>query len=57
LWERFARGIGGVGGGVLMVVLLSREVVGSVVVFLLRMLSFRSRLVVASGKLGGMREL
>jgi hypothetical protein len=40
-----------------MVVLLSREVVGSVVVFLLRMLSFRSRLVVASGKLGGMREL
>jgi hypothetical protein len=40
-----------------MVVLLSREVVGSVVVFLLRMLSFRSRLVVASGKLGGRRGL
>jgi hypothetical protein len=41
---------------VVAVVVLSREVEGPVV-FLLRMLSFRSRLVVASGRLGGRRGL
>ena len=59
LWGRSGRGCAVSGGGSSMVsVLLSRGLVDDgPVLFPLRMLSFRSRLAVASGRLGGSRGL
>ena len=58
LWGRIGRGCAGFGGGFSLVLLtLKWEVEGGPVAFPLRMLSFRSRLVVASGRLGGSQGL
>ena len=59
LWGRSERRCAGFGGGFsLGFLMLGWEVEGGPVVFLiLRILSLRFRLVVASGRLGGSREL